>query len=542
MGDVKPEQRYSRTRPCPVCGGYDGGKRGAGHGPLRHCHGFLSTDGRYARCSRLEYTADAPYDEKTSTWVHRLEGGDAARTASYGASDGQRRIVATYDYRDEAGDPLFQAVRYLPKGFKQRRPDGAGGWVWNLKGVRLIPYRLPELRAADPAATVYVVEGEKDAENLRALGYVATCNAMGAGKWRAEYSEHLRGRHVVILPDGDKAGTDHARTVASALDGIAASVKVLELPGLPRGGDVSDWLTGGGTSERLTGLADATRDYVASEHPPPRDTGEWTPKITLLSDVTPEQVRWLWPGYIPLGKLTVIDGDPGNGKSTVMCDIAARVSTWRAMPDGTSSDLEGPAGVVLLSAEDGPADTIRPRLDAAAADVARVALLECAVSGERERGITLADLDHIEAAIATVNAALVVVDPLMAFLGGDTNSLPRSGHARGAGTIGAARGSHRRGHRRDPPFQQGADGERALSRRREHRHHRRGARRTGHRARSRRAGQPAPRARRREEQPRHQAARDGVPAHAGRERRRVRFVGRGDASHRRDAHGSTIGR
>lgn len=366
--------------------------------------------------------ADAPYDEKTGTWVHRLEGGDAARTASYGASDGQRRIVATYDYRDEAGDLLFQAVRYLPKGFKQRRPDGAGGWVWNLKDVRLIPYRLPELRAADPAATVYVVEGEKDVENLRALGYVATCNAMGAGKWRAEYSEHLRGRQIVILPDNDKAGADHGRTVASALTGIAASVKVLELPGLPHGGDVWDWLTGGGTSERLTGLADATRDYVASEHPPPQDTGEWTPKITLLSDVAPEQVRWLWPGYIPLGKLTVIDGDPGNGKSTVMCDIAARVSTGRAMPDGTSSDLEGPAGVVLLSAEDGPADTIRPRLDAAAADVTRVALLECAVSGERERGITLADLDHIEAAILAVSAGLVVVDPLMAFLGGETNS------------------------------------------------------------------------------------------------------------------------
>lgn len=422
MGTVDSHQRYTRSRPCPVCGGYDGGKRGAGNGPHFHCHGFLSTDGRYARCSRAEYAADAPFEEKTNTWVHRLDSGDQAAIELYGASDGQRRIVATYDYRDEAGDLLYQAVRYHPKGFKQRRPDGQGDWIWNIKEVRLIPYRLPELRAADPAATVYVVEGEKDVENLRTLGFVATCNAMGAVKWRAEYNAFLRGRQVVIVPDNDKAGADHARTVASALVGIAASVKVLDLPALPQGGDVSDWLTSGGTPERLTGLADATRDYVASEHPPPQDTGEWTPKITLLSDVAPEQVRWLWPGYIPLGKLTVIDGDPGNGKSTVMCDIAARVSTGRAMPDGVASDLDSPAGVVLLSAEDGPADTIRPRLDAAAADVARVALLECAVSGERERGITLADLDHIEAAIATVNAALVVVDPLMAFLGGETNS------------------------------------------------------------------------------------------------------------------------
>jgi len=422
MGDVKPEQRYSRTRPCPVCGGYDGGKRGAGNGPHFHCHGFLSTDGRYARCSRAEYAADALYEEKTNTWVHRLNSGDQAATASYSASDEQRRIVAPYDYRDEAGTLLYQAVRYRPKGFKQRRPDGAGGWIWKLEGVRLVLYRLPELRAADPAATVYIPEGEKDVENLRALGFVATCNAMGAGKWRAEYNAFLRGRQVVILPHNDKAGAHHARTVASALVGIAASVKVLDLPALPQGGDVSDWLTSGGIPERLTALAGATREYDASEHPPAHDTGEWRAKITLLSDVQPEQVRWLWPGYIPLGKLTVIDGDPGNGKSTVMCDIAARVSAGRAMPDGGASDLDGPAGVVLLSAEDGPADTIRPRLDAAGADVTRVALLECAVSGERERGITLADLDHIEAAIATVNAVLVVVDPLMAFLGGETNS------------------------------------------------------------------------------------------------------------------------
>ena len=422
MSGVSPNQRYSRTRPCPICGGYDGGERGAGHGPHRHCYGFRSDDGRYARCSRAEYAADARYDEKTGTWIHGLEGEEAGRTASYGASDGQRRIAAEYDYRDEAGTVLYQAVRYQPKGFKQRRPDGAGGWIWKLEGVPLVLYRLPELRAADPAATVYIPEGERDVENLRTHGFVATCNAMGAGKWRPEYSDHLRGRHVVILPDCDKPGADHARTVAGALDGIAASVKVLDLPGLPTGGDVSDWLTSGGTPDRLIALAGATREYDASEHPPARDTGEWEAKITLLSDVQPEQVRWLWPGYIPLGKLTVIDGDPGNGKSTVMCDIAARVSTGRAMPDGSVSDLDGPAGVVLLSAEDGPADTIRPRLDAAGADVARVALLECAVSGERERGITLADLDHIETAIAAVGAGLVVIDPLMAFLGGETNS------------------------------------------------------------------------------------------------------------------------
>lgn len=148
----------------------------------------------------------------------------------------------------------------------------------------------------------------------------------------------------------------------------------------------------------------------------------WTAKITRLSDVQPERVSWLWPGYLPLGKLSVIDGDPGMGKSTLFFDIAARVSTGSPMPDGFASDVRGPAGVVILSAEDGLADTIRPRLDAAGADVSRIVALDAMESGDRERGVTLADLDGIEAAITQADAKLVIIDPLMAYLGGETNS------------------------------------------------------------------------------------------------------------------------
>ncbi len=351
MGNVKPEQRYLRTRPCPVCGGYDGGKRGAGHDPLRHCHGFLSADGRYARCSRAEYAADARYEEKTGTWLHRLDNPDAARMASHGASDGQRRIVATYDYRDEAGDLLFQAVRYLPKGFKQRRPDGAGGWVWNLKDVRLIPYRLPELRAADLAATVYVVEGEKDVENLRALGYVATCNAMGAGKWRAEYNAFLRGRQVVILPHHDKAGADHARTVASALIGIAASVKVLELPGLPDTGDVSDWLTMGGTAERLTALTDATPEYAPETDSVSRDRNASGFRFSTLDDLLAEpeeEVAYVWERTLPAGGISICAAKPKVGKSTFVRNLV--VAILRGTPFFGRAITSGP--VVYLCLEE----------------------------------------------------------------------------------------------------------------------------------------------------------------------------------------------
>jgi hypothetical protein len=141
----------------------------------------------------------------------------------------------------------------------------------------------------------------------------------------------------------------------------------------------------------------------------------------LLSDVTPEEIAWLWPGRLPRGKLVLVDGDPGLGKSVVTLDLAARVSVGAGFPDGAPS--EG-AGVVLLSAEDGLADTIRPRFDAAGGNPARAVALSTVPDAEgNERQIALpGDLATVEAAIGRVGAALVVIDPLMAFLSGDVNS------------------------------------------------------------------------------------------------------------------------
>ena len=172
-------------------------------------------------------------------------------------------VAAAYDYCDEAGALVFQVLRYEPKTFRQRRPEGSG-WSWSVKGVRVLPYRLPAL-LADPAATVFLVEGEKDADRLAALGLVATCNAGGAGKWKKEHSEFLRSRRVVVLPDNDEAGEKHAQQVERSLRGIAAEVRTLVLPGLPDKGDVSDWLDAGGTLEELLVLASADAATSAAQ-------------------------------------------------------------------------------------------------------------------------------------------------------------------------------------------------------------------------------------------------------------------------------------
>ncbi|MGQ0723269.1 MAG: hypothetical protein ACT4PE_17110, partial [Candidatus Eiseniibacteriota bacterium] len=162
----------------------------------------------------------------------------------------EERLDAVYDYLDEKGALLFQVVRKPGKRFRQRQTDGQGQWLWNLKGVRRVLYLLPDLLAR-PDEPVYVVEGEKDADRLAALGLVATTNSGGAGKWRTEYSHTLEGRDVVILPDNDEPGRKHGDTVATSLRGVARSIKVVELPGLPAKGDVSDWLNSGHTREEL---------------------------------------------------------------------------------------------------------------------------------------------------------------------------------------------------------------------------------------------------------------------------------------------------
>lgn len=188
-------------------------------------------------------------------------------------SNGHKRIVKVYDYYDASGTLVHQTVRYEPKDFKQRRPDPAkpGEFIWNLKGVTPVLYHLPlVLQAIQEGKRIWLCEGEKDCENLQwhlPPGEIASTNAMGAKYWRKAYTETLRSAHVVILPDNDQAGRERIDKVAQSLHGSVASLKVVDLPGLPAKGDVSDWLSHGHAGAELQALVEAAPLWT-----PPQDS------------------------------------------------------------------------------------------------------------------------------------------------------------------------------------------------------------------------------------------------------------------------------
>jgi hypothetical protein len=201
------------------------------------------------------------------------------------------RVVARYVYRDETGQQLFEVERREPKSFRQRRPDGNGGYVWHLDcsvpaecaklghpplsppSVRRLLYRLPELLAAPADVPIFVVEGEKDVDRLAEVGLVATTNPLGARKWRDEYSESLKGKRVVVIPDNDQAGRSHAGEVVASLMKVGVKGSILELPGLPPKGDVSDWLPKIGSPEQLLELA-SEADKSCSQPEGPESLGD----------------------------------------------------------------------------------------------------------------------------------------------------------------------------------------------------------------------------------------------------------------------------
>jgi hypothetical protein len=207
--------RFRKSNPCPICGGGDDMPRGNG----QRCSGFLSSDGRFAFCTREEHAGNAPHeDTEPLSYRHILQGGCRCGIAHSPAPTDEQTETA-YDYVDEHGAPLFQVVRRPGKRFVQRRRVN-GEWVYRIGDARRVLYRLPRVIAAVAAGeTIYIVEGEKDVAAVERAGAVATCNPGGAGKWRPAYAKELEGANIIIVADNDAPGIEHARAIAASLNG-----------------------------------------------------------------------------------------------------------------------------------------------------------------------------------------------------------------------------------------------------------------------------------------------------------------------------------
>ena len=232
-------------------------------------------------------------------------------------------VATTYDYTEPDGNLILQVVRTIsgtPR-FRQRHRQG-GKWLWSVKDLPnhdTLLYRLPGLLAAPPEATIWICEGEKDADRLYEELLISTTNIGGAGKWRDAYAPHFANRHVVILPDNDKPGQDHAQAIAASLAPVAASVRVLELPNLPPKGDVSDWLDQGGYGEQLEELARQTPLWTGT-------TGAFRRILTLSDLAALQDPNWLIDGLIPEKSLAVVFGPPKAGKSFIVLSAALHVA------------------------------------------------------------------------------------------------------------------------------------------------------------------------------------------------------------------------
>ncbi|MFD2815190.1 hypothetical protein ACFSYD_13595 [Paracoccus aerius] len=211
------------------------------------------------------------------------------------------RLTATFDYKDQDGKLRYQVCRYdwsvdpavNPKGhaktFVQRRPDASkqNGWSYTVKGIEPLPYRLPELlEDVEAGRPIFVVEGEKKVDMLRANGVPATCNHGGAGKWADDLSAYLANADLIVLPDNDDAGRSHADLVGRKLEGVAQRVRILELPGLPDKGGIDDWLPGTMSTISMMPSIEmpaSSRPHLSNRCLAPSAGGSWTSLVRPMN-------------------------------------------------------------------------------------------------------------------------------------------------------------------------------------------------------------------------------------------------------------------
>ena len=312
---------------------------------------------------------------------------DEIRDSTFGGAEKE------YVYQDAEGRISYIIYRYPEKQFRVKRREG-NELKWGIGDTQSIPYNLPQVI---DEKEIWIVEGEKDADTLIDLGLCATTFPFGAGSFgRTDYSYWFKGKDLIICPDNDLPGKKYADVIKDKLQSVASSIKVIALPELAPGGDVSEWI-GDGQGDVFELAQIASKCKVSK---PPRIS-------TRLTDVEPKKVEFLWDPYIPMGKLTLMDGDPGVGKSWLTHAIASAVSRGSLLPSGRL--VKG--RVLLLSCEDGIEDTIVPRLRALDAD------LNMIDAYTDQLDLTLEGMKTLNNMIIESKPVIVFLDPLVSYLG-----------------------------------------------------------------------------------------------------------------------------
>jgi putative DNA primase/helicase len=372
-------------------------------------------------------------------------GFDSPRAAADSLARGLKvKPTAHWLYQDADGTAYAAVYRFdTPEG-KTYRPvhmdAAAGHWLIG-DPPGWLPYRLPEL--PDGEGRVWFLEGEKCADLARGLGLAATTTAHGAQSPHKTDLSALAGRDMVIVPDVGAPGEGYVAALLGLLAKLdpRPSVRVLRLPGLTADGDdIEQWIItrpGLEPAELAAELRRAADDLAVEPisatvpGPKPSTNGNHEGNGKVHEPLTDEQlglidmdtvqsrpVEWLWKNRIPLGKLTLLAGEKGVGKSFLTLEIASIVSRGATFPDLPTEPVTA-GHVILVGAEDDLADTVKPRLDAMGADTKRITSVGI---GKNPNGtpafFSVADIPRLEAIMAArPETRLLIIDPITSYLG-----------------------------------------------------------------------------------------------------------------------------
>jgi hypothetical protein len=362
-----------------------------------------------------ERGADHGHTGPPAGWVFVVEqagGGRKAKPAVEPMTEVER-----YPYRTEDGILSYYTVRYVPKTFRGRQPDGTGV----VPVEQRILYRLQQLLAAiSDRKTVYVVEGEQDCDTLARHGIPATTCAFGAESWLDQYDPSFKGAaEVRIIADRDRKGYLHALDVARHLRPIAEQVTLWLGAVETAKADVTDHLEAGYSLEDLVPITEDELERLADDGRLPG--AEIDPRrivLTRASSIVPRPVTWLWQtgigeGRMPAGSLAIAAGRAGIGKSQFAVWATSQITTG-SLP---GCHLGHARSVIYCTTEDSWEMTVLPRLMAAGADLDRVYRADVEHDGMAHARLTLPrDVDRLQEAIEANDVVLVVLDPLLSLI------------------------------------------------------------------------------------------------------------------------------